>query len=140
MTPHLAADIERDEGRRRNAYRDTVGIWTVGVGHARVPAGTVWTDDEIDRVLASDIADVIASLDKRLPWWRTLDDARQDVLVNMAFNLGVAGLLGFKNSLADIQAGQFESAAKRMLQSRWSKQVGARATRLAAQMRTGVRV
>ena len=140
MTPHLAADIERDEGRRRTAYLDTVGIWTVGVGHARVPAGTVWTDDEIDRVLASDIAAVIASLDNRLPWWRTLDDARQDVLVNMAFNLGIKGLLGFKNSLADIKAGRFESAAKRMLQSRWSKQVGARATRLATQMRTGVRV
>jgi len=139
MTPHLAADIERDEGRRRTAYRDTVGIWTVGVGHARVPAGTVWTDDEIDRVLASDIADVIASLDKRLPWWRSLNDARQDVLVNMAFNLGIKGLLGFKNSLADIKEGQFESAAKRLLASKWASQVKDRATLLAAQMKTGVR-
>jgi lysozyme len=140
MTPHLAADIERDEGRRRTAYLDTVGIWTVGVGHARVPAGTVWTDDEIDRVLASDIADVIASLDKRLPWWRTLNDARQDVLVNMGFNLGIAGLCGFKNTLADIKAGRFESAAKRMMASKWARQVKGRAARLAAQMMTGVSV
>ena len=140
MTPHLAADIERDEGREHTAYRDTVGIWTVGVGHARVPAGTVWTDDEIDRVLASDIADVIATLDKVLPWWRTLNDARQDVLVNMAFNLGIKGLLGFKNTLADIKAGQFNSAAKRMMASKWARQVKGRAARLAAQMMAGVRV
>ena len=88
-------------------------------------------------LLECDIRRVKADLDLALSWWRGLDDVRQRVLVNMAFNLGITRLLGFKNTLAAMQAGNYADAAKGMLDSKWATQVGARATRLAAMMRDG---
>lgn len=59
-------------------------------------------------------------------------------LLNMAFQMGVDGLLGFKNTLELIRTGSYEKAAEGMLSSLWAKQTPARAKRLAVQMRTGV--
>lgn len=138
-TPQLIDDIKRDEGCRLTAYKDTVGVVTVGYGHAHVAPGTVWTQAQADSALDADIAIAVHDLDFRLPWWRKLDDVRQDVLAEMAFNMGVEGLLGFHNTLAFVEAGNYAAASGGMLASKWAKQVGARATRLAAMMRTGAR-
>jgi len=59
------------------------------------------------------------------------------VLLNMCFNLGIYGLLGFKKTLAYIKAGDWERAANNMLVSRWAKQVGRRAIELSELMRKG---
>jgi lysozyme len=59
------------------------------------------------------------------------------VLINMAFNIGVGGLLKFKNTLAHIRSGQYELAATEMLDSNWARQVHGRAKELALQMRHG---
>ncbi|HUO11336.1 MAG TPA: glycoside hydrolase family protein, partial [Caulobacteraceae bacterium] len=67
-----------------------------------------------------------------------LDDPRQDVLANMAFNLGVGGLLRFPKTLALVRAERWDAAADAMLASAWARQVGARARRLAEQLCTGV--
>jgi lysozyme len=56
----------------------------------------------------------------------------------MIFNLGPKGFAGFKNTIASIARGDYADAASRMLQSKWATQVGNRAVRLAAAMRTGV--
>jgi lysozyme len=64
-------------------------------------------------------------------------DARRGVLVNMAYNLGVTGLLSFKKMLSAYKKGAFVEAAQHMLDSKWAKQVGDRAKRLAEQMRSG---
>lgn len=138
-TPFLEQDIERDEGRRSNAYQDSIGVWTVGVGHAHVAPGTVWSEAMIDRQRDVDIARAKYYLNSYLPWWKNLSDERQDVLVNMCFNMGIHTLLKFKNALAAMQAGKFCLAAASMLASDWAKQVHARAIRLAEQMKTGVR-
>jgi lysozyme len=66
-----------------------------------------------------------------------LNDVRQRVLVDMAFSMGVVGLLNFKRTLATIQAGDYQQAATMMLDSRWAKQVGQRVERLARMMATG---
>jgi lysozyme len=55
----------------------------------------------------------------------------------MAFNLGVPGLLKFKNTLRAVREGRFEDAAKGMLASKWARQVKGRAVRLAQVMKTG---
>lgn len=134
----LLAELRRDEGVVRHAYQDSLGWWTIGVGRLIDPRkGGGLSDAEIDLLLANDVARVEAELDRRLPWWRTLDPARRRVLVNMAFNLGVGGLLGFRNTLRAVREGRWEDAAEGMLQSKWARQVGARATRLAAVMRGG---
>ena len=67
---------------------------------------------------------------------------RAEVLLNMAFNLGVDGLLKFKNTLAMLRAAieghtSYARVADGMLNSLWAKQVGRRADELARQMRTG---
>ncbi len=135
-TPNLRTDLQRDEGLRLKTYKDSVGVTTIGYGHAYVKSGTVWTKAQADAALDADIQRACDFLDKYLPWWRTLSDPRQDVLANMAFNLGDR-LLAFRNTLALIKAGAYVQAASAMLQSKWAKQVGKRADRLAAQMRTG---
>jgi len=133
--PTMVAELSRDEGRRNRIYTDTVGKISGGVGRnlSDVPFG----DDEIDLMLTNDITRACAGLDKALPWWRSLDPVRQRVMVNMAFNLGINGLLTFVNTLAFIEAGSWDQAASGMLNSKWARQVGARAQRLAQMMRTG---
>ena len=101
--------------------------------------GVTWGDAPISDQLAADIAAVVHVLDLRLPWWRSLSDPRQDVLVQMGFQMGVEGELGFTRTLADLRAGRFDSAAARMLDSAWARQTPSRAGRLARQIRTGLR-
>jgi lysozyme len=141
-TANLLADLRRDEGLRLTAYPDPLthaAPWTIGYGHTgpEVHAGFTWTLAQAEAALAADVAHVEAGLDRELGWWRGLDDVRQDVLVNMAFNLGVEGLLKFHNTLAFVQHHAFERAAAGMQQSLWARQVGTRAKRLARQMSTG---
>lgn len=136
-TASLIPDLERDEGLRLSAYQDTRGIWTVGYGHAYVHPGTVWTQAQAQAQLAADVAHTETSLDIHLPWWRHLDDVRQDVLANMAFNMGVANLCQFHNTLGAVQRGDWQAAHDGMLHSAWAGEVGERAVRLAKQMLTG---
>lgn len=136
--PILLAELRRDEGVVAHAYQDHLGFWTIGVGRLiDKRKGGRLTDEEIDYLLANDVARFETELDDRLPWWRDLDPVRQRVILNMAFNLGVAGLLGFKNTLAAIKAKRWSAASQGMLASKWAKQVGLRADRLAKMMRTG---
>ena len=139
-TPALKDALIADEGLREDAYRDAGGVWTIGVGHTgpEVHEGLVWPRALCLQTLDADIARVEHGLDARLSWWRALTPARRDVLANMAFNLGVEGLLAFRHTLEAVRAGDYALAAERMLASEpWRSQVGARAERLAAQMRTG---
>lgn len=135
----LLAELRRDEGVVPHAYQDHLGYWTIGVGRLiDKRKGGRLSDEEIDYLLANDIARFKAGLDEHLPWWRGLDPVRQRVLVNMAFNLGINGLLGFKNTLAAVKAKRWIDASRGMLASKWADQVGLRAHRLAKMMRTGV--
>jgi lysozyme len=131
----LEQQLAIDEGRRALIYTDTVGKITGGIG--RNLTDRPFFDDEIALMLKNDVSLVEQDLDKRLPWWRDMTDARQNVLANMAFNLGINRLLGFGKTLAHMRAGEYDAAASEMLDSRWAKQVGARAVRLAALMRKG---
>lgn len=140
----LEAELRRDEGVRYSIYLDTAGIPTVGVGHncqvAPLPASWACplTDAQINQLLSGDIASTLEKLDRSLPWWRGMDEVRQRVIANMCFNLGIGTLLTFKNTLAAMQRGSYSVAAAGMLNSKWATQVGARATRLARAMETGV--
>ena len=131
----LRKELSRDEDRRAKPYIDTVGKTTIGVGRNLDDVGL--RADEIDLMLTNDIAAAVADLDRSLPWWRGLSDARRRVMANMAFNLGIGRLLGFKNMLAATSAGRYGEAAAEMLNSKWAKQVGDRAIRLATMMKAG---
>lgn len=131
----LAAQLEVDEGKRPRIYIDTVGKVTGGIG--RNLTDRAFSDDEIALMLKNDIAIVEADLDRALPWWRQMTEARQGVLANMCFNMGANRLLGFVNTLTMMKAARYDAAALGMLDSTWAKQVGQRAIRLAAVMRKG---
>ena len=140
----LEAELRRDEGVRYTIYLDSVGVPTVGVGHnckvSPLPAG--WTcpltDGQVNALLSHDLQIVFAALDLHLPWWKSLDSVRMRVVANMAFNLGIGGLLGFHNTLLAMQRGSYAVAAAGMLSSVWAGQVGDRAKRLASAMEYGV--
>ena len=131
----LAEQLKKHEGLRLKPYTDTVGKLTLGIGRNLEDKGI--TEQEALFMLNNDVDYFYGQLNKKLTWFKSLDDARQNVLVNMAFNLGVSGLLSFKNSLSLIKAGHYTAAASAMLDSKWAKQVGYRAKELAEQMRTG---
>jgi lysozyme len=131
----LKEELKRDEGVRLKPYRCTAGKLTIGVGRNLDDVGI--SQSEADMMLEHDVNKVITQLNYRLPWWCNVSEKRQHVLINMAFNLGIEGLLKFKNTLALIQAGKYQEASVAMLDSRWAKQVGNRAKRLAEEMRQG---
>lgn len=137
----LIEQLRLHEGERRKPYRDTVGKLTIGIGRNLDDKGL--RRDEIEYLLANDIADARADLDRYLPWWRGLDPVRQRVLIDMMFNMGAGspsrgGLLSFVNTLSEIRRGNYAFAADMMLASKWAGQVGRRAVRLATMMRTGL--
>ncbi|QIG62473.1 peptidoglycan hydrolase [Pseudoalteromonas phage AL] len=131
----LAEQLTKHEGLRLKPYKDTVGKLTLGIGRNLEDKGI--TEQEALFMLNNDVDYFYAKLDKRLTWFLSVDDVRQNVLVNMAFNLGVGGLLTFKNMLRLVSAGHYQEAAEEMLNSKWAKQVGNRAVELSEQMRTG---
>ena len=132
----LKAELTRDEGIGFKPYKDSVGKLSVGVGHNLDDVPISYR--AIMQILEDDILNVMGQLNAHVAWWPSLNDVRQRVLANMAFNLGINGLLAFKQMLMAAQDSDFERAAKEMLDSKWAKQVGARATRLAQMMRTGL--
>lgn len=139
MRSELVKQLRGDEGVIPHAYQDHLGYWTIGVGRLiDKRKGGGLRDDEISYLLNNDIDDRVEALTRRLPWFQDLDDARKGVLLNMSFQMGVDGLLGFKNTLELIRQRKYENAAHAMLQSLWAKQTPERAERMAKQMLTGL--
>lgn len=139
MRAELTRQLKGDEGVKPQAYQDHLGFWTIGVGRlvdTRKP-GSGLRPEEITFLLNNDIDDRINALGRRLPWFLQLDAARQGVLLNMSFQLGVDGLLGFKNTLRLVERGDYAQAADNLLLSKWAQQTPERARRMAEQMRSG---
>lgn len=137
----LNEQLRRDEGVRYRPYQDSLGIWTVGVGHKLLSTDDFiypLTDDNVDALLESDVAKVMSQLAGVCSWFPHLDDVRKGAVVNWAFNIGVHGVLLFVQAGKAIAAGDWQTAHDQMLASEWATQVGARATRLATQILTGV--
>lgn len=126
--------LTRHEGKRYKPYEDTVGKMTIGIGRNLDDVGL--SDSEIDLLFANDLAVTKAWVSVNLHCFMGLSPNRQNVLLDMAFNLR-GRLLGFTNFLAALNAGDYEKAATEMLDSVWSKQVKERAIELAEMMRQG---
>lgn len=131
----LRQDLIRDEGLRLKPYRCTAGKLSIGIGRNLDDVGI--SNSEAELMLHNDINHVQIELDRNLPWWRKMTDARQRVLCNMAFNLGISTLLEFKNTLGAMERGDYAAAAVGMGSSKWAVQVGPRATRLIRMMKEG---
>jgi len=138
MTLHMT-DLERevadDEGFRAHLYKCTAGAWSIGYG-TNVQDGI--TREEALLLMRHRLGKVVAALESRVPFWAKLTDERRRVLANMGYQLGVGGLMGFKRMLAALERGDYEAAAREMLDSKWAKRdTPGRAGRLAERMRRG---
>jgi len=148
----LNIELRADEGEKLRSYKDHLGYWTIGVGHLLDPAkgadpapfgvdlreGKSITAHQSALLLNLDIDTKMVELDRRAPWWRRLSDNRQRVILNMAFQLGVSGLLAFRKAVAAMQVGDYEGAAEHMRDSAWAKtQTPNRAARLIERMVIG---
>ena len=135
----LRQQLIKHEGCKQYAYTDSLGYLTIGVGHLiDQRKGGKLSMDSIYSILDEDIEAKCAELDQHLEWWRNLDPVRQQVLANMAFNMGIGGLLGFHNFLSHLQHGEWKGASIEMLDSKWASQVGNRARELAQMVEYGI--
>lgn len=130
----LKAQLLRDEGLRLKPYRCTAGKLTIGVGRNLDDVGI--SEAEAMTLLDGDIAGVLADLDRNIPWWRRLPEGPAQALANMAFNMGWPVLSRFRRLLDALRSEAWERAATEALDSRWARQVGARADRVAALIRS----
>jgi hypothetical protein len=96
----LTEQLRRDEGTESCAYQDSLGYWTIGVGRlidSRKGGGL--SNEEIDFLLENDIKTKTREVLLALPWMPRLSEPRQAVLIGMAFQMGLKGLLQFKRAL-----------------------------------------
>ncbi len=134
----LKQQLIRDEGVVNHAYADSLGFLTIGVGRLiDKRRGGGLSPEEVEFLLTNDITVMSAAVLKTLPWSSKLSEPRLAVLINMAFQLGIGGLLEFKRTLGSIEDGQYSEASMEMLDSLWAQQTPERAKRLAKQMLTG---
>jgi len=153
---HLLKQLMKSEGLPLEVYQDTLGIDTIGVGRNLEDRGitkeeldaldipnieTVYqhgiTESDAMLLLENDVQIVEEELLKAHPCIAELDAVRQLVLVDMAFNMGVPRLCKFKKMWAGVHEGDFRTAAKEMLDSRWAIQVKSRSHKLAHAMHHG---
>lgn len=138
------------EGIRLSPYKCSEGYLTIGVGRNLITNPITeeekkvvgdWqhgiTKNAAFYLLRNDIKRVEQECREHIPFWKQLDDERQYALLDMAFNLGIRGLLQFKKMLSDIGIGNYRGAAKECLNSNYAKQTGKRAERIAKAIETG---
>lgn len=139
--------LNYEEGYKERPYIDTEGYPTVACGVKIGPKGAslsnyiftvprevgdVWLESFVNKTIGNMNSNpsIVAAL-------KACNEARRDILISMAYQMGVNGLAGFKNTLAMVAAGNFSGAANGMLSSVWAKQTTNRAKRHAEVMRTG---
>jgi lysozyme len=139
--------LKDHEGLRLFPYKCSADAWTIGYGHnldAKPLSGTTIqhlhtygiSERGAERLLLSDIDEVLSQL-AQVDEWQMLRWPRQAALADMCFNLGFKGCISFVRMWQAIGERNFTKAAHEMLQSKWHRQVGRRAERLAQIMLAG---
>lgn len=133
----LRDHLQREEGLRLKLYQDTVGVWTIGFGHA---IGRIGISRRIaELLLDEDIDRAVGDCDLWWKGWRDLDPVRQEVVLAAVFQLGLGTWMDFRATRRAIVEGRYEDAADHLLNSKWAAQTPSRVKRLAQMMRTGER-
>jgi len=142
----LVSALKSDEGFRGQVYDDATGViikpgykveGTATVGYGRNLIDNPLTYAEADHLLTNDAIRALRDAADLVKTWVLLDDVRQNVLGNMAFNLGKTRLSKFVKFLDAVERNGWHEAADEMKDSAWYGQVGRRARRLEREMRTG---
>lgn len=117
-------DLKKDEGWRSKGYLDTLGVPTIGYGF------TWLTKEEGEFLLNNRVQLVYSQLSLNIAGFENMPPMVQRALLNMAYQLGIDGLLKFRKTLAHIKAGRYKKAADEALNSRWAQQTPNRAKRV----------
>ncbi|MDD3008586.1 MAG: hypothetical protein PHQ70_06915 [Arcobacter sp.] len=115
----LEKSIKKSENISLKPYLCPKGHITIGWGRNLRLNGI--SKSEADLMLKNDILNIKLELEDKLPIFKKLDDIRKNVLLEMAYNMGVPNLLEFKNTIKHLQNNDFESASYEMLNSKWHK-------------------
>ena len=137
MSEKLREMLRRHEGVKNFVYLCSEGYETIGVGRNIADSGLGLSDDEVDYLLDNDIKRVKDELNDEYYWFGGLNDARQEAMIDISFNLGQTRLRGFKKALDAMASEDFDIAADEFMDSRWSEQVGNRAIEVTEMIRTG---
>ena len=137
MSEQLREMLRRHEGVRNFVYLCSEGYETIGVGRNIADSGLGISEDEVDYLLDNDIKRVKTELSDEYFWFGALNEARQEAMIDLSFNLGQTRLRGFKKALDAMSTEDFDRAADEFMDSRWSEQVGNRATEVTEMIRTG---
>ena len=130
--------VMKEEGFVPHAYKDSLGYLTIGYGRLIDESkGGGISKDEARMLLRNDLVEIEEQLAEKIPWYLELNGPRRAVLISMAYQMGVSGLLRFKNTLAAIQEGDYDRGARGMMASLWARQTPGRAKRHAEIMRLG---
>jgi lysozyme len=135
----LRSQIIRDEGVVEYAYEDSLGYWTIGVGHLidRRRGGKL-PMHIIEALLDWDLKQKTIEVYERWPWVMNLEEPRKATIINMAFQLGVAGLAGFVRAMGFMERGEYTAAALTFAESKVAReQTPKRWARHCEQIKTG---
>ena len=133
----LVKMLKRHEGVRSKVYMCSANYETIAVGRNISESGLGLSEDEINYLLNNDIKRVREELTDSYFWFPAMNEARQDALVDISFNLGQTRLRGFVKALEAMSREQFDVAADEFMDSKWSQQVGNRAIEVTEMIRTG---
>ena len=139
----LREQLKIDEGCVNEIYTDHLGYPTFGIGHLIVESdpengkavGTAVSDDRVDAAFDADVKVVLSECKVLYPDFDDLPEEAQQIIANMMFNLGRPRLSKFVGMKRGVDEKDWNSAADEMVDSRWYRQVGARAERLVNRMR-----
>lgn len=127
ITEELLDVIAQHEciGGRPNlvAYKDSLGIWTLGYGH-NIQDKPIRAERAVE-IFKDDVEDAINECVHAFPWFADLTESRQHAVINLVFNMGIARVLKFKNFLLAMSLGDYDTAVTHLRDSLWARQVQA---------------
>ena len=129
----VSDDLRAFEGLRLQAYLDTTDHWTVGYGR-RCDKGAVMTKEQAESALSDEIAKAEQGARHVFPTFSSQPQHVQDVLVELTFQLGQAGISKFTNFGQAIQSRDYALASAHLIDSRFHKQCKARCEALAGKL------
>jgi len=132
--------IIRHEGMKTKPYIDSMGNWTVGVGHLigkSLPAdmNREFSQQEIMGMFEQDFAKHYG-IAQQTPGWDKANESGKGAMVDLAFNMG-QWWTKFPATAKALMSGDFTGAASGLKDSAWFKQVGSRGATIVAMMSQG---
>lgn len=126
---------EKNEGYRQFCYSCSAGKNTIGIGFNLDDVGLSLEESRV--ILSMRLSKIDDSLRSNLDWYKLLTPVRKEALRDMAYQMGVNGLLGFKKSLSLMAKGEYQNAAREFCNSRWYEQTPHRADIVCGMIESG---